>query len=343
MKLKFVFILLITFILFNIAKSQESESQELSKIPIPENIKQELVRRILIFEFKSSNRQKVIYLSEKGIKKQWLPNIKNIEFRLLSDEELEDKEKGVYFFTKPELANNTYTISFAFGNPECDYSGTSWSFRISNKKLRLWYVGGMGGGCSGGRSSNTPGALNTYPNELEGYKFFNKGKLKDLKLTVSTKEDVKKSFGSDCENGCDFDDMWKINFSYFGSMYKETTVDNKKIKLVPKEELIGKIYSIRLMPKQKISFNKVVFPSRFSNSETSPICHGFDSSGLLSSAVSISYESYEDRYGLKYLIFENVNYTVGKVEKDNRAKGDLISIEYAIPDKIEEMMFIEQK
>ncbi|HMS41797.1 MAG TPA: hypothetical protein PKE69_16315, partial [Pyrinomonadaceae bacterium] len=226
MKLKFVFVLLIALVFSGIAKGQETD--ESSKIEIPDNIKQEIVRRILVFKFKPLKRQKVIYLASEGINASWLPKIANIEFKLLSDEEIEDGEREVYFFTKSTLEKKTYSIGFAFGITNCSYIGDGWNFRITNNKLRLWYVSGIGGFCSG-REFKTAGKLNTYPNELEGYKFFDKGKLKGLKLTVSTKEDVIKIFGSDCESGCDYDEIWKIDFSYFGLISKETTINDKKI------------------------------------------------------------------------------------------------------------------
>ncbi len=178
---------------------------------------------------------------------------------------------------------------------------------------------------------------------MEGYQFFNKGKLKELKLTISTKGDVKKSFGSGCETGCDYNANWTIRISYFGTMHKETTTDNKLIKYVPKEEYLERIYSIRLNSKQPVSFSRIIFPNKFSKSQGYAIGHGIDSSGRITAGAGTSFETYLDRYGLEYTIFEKVNYTVREVEKGDRRKGDLMSIEYSIPDKIEATMFEEQK
>lgn len=342
MNLKLFAILLTALIFSGIVQAQESESKEISQISIPENIKQEIVRRILIFKFKPAKRPKVINLAKKDLDPSWLPKMSNIEFRLLSDEEIEDGENKVYFFTDPALEKKTYSIGFAFGDPECDYTGDGWSFRITNNKLRLWQIGEIGGGCGGGRNFKTAGKLNTYPNELEGYKFFDKDKLKGLKLTVSTREDVKNNFGSDCDSGCDYDEKWKVRFDYFGTITKETTVDNKRIKFVPKEELIGKIYSIQFIPKQRLVFNRIAFPSQFSNLSSFSVGHDYSSEGRMTSAVGTSYNTYVDRYGLKYEIYEG-GYTVGDVEKDERRKGDLILIEYSIPDKLEETMFVEEQ
>lgn len=343
MKVNLFFILLLSLGFFATVQCQELENEEPSQTSISSNIKQEIVRRILLFKFKSSKRQKVVYLAKGDIDSSWLPKIPNIEFRLLSDEELEDRETGVYFFTEPELTKKSYSINFGFGDPECDYTGGGWNFRITKNRLRLWYVGEIGGGCGGGgRDFKTAGKLNTYPNELQGYNFFDKGKLKGLKVTVSTREDVKKNFGSDCESGCDYNNEWSVDFSYFGTMTKEMTVNEKKTKYVPKEEYVGKVYSIRLIPKKRVSFSQITFSNKFSQSNGFSVGDGFDSEGNLTAAAGTSYDSYKDRYGLEYTIFET-GYTVGTAKKSEHSKGNLIEIEYSIPNQIEETMFVEQK
>lgn len=342
MKLKIVFVLLIALVLPGIARGQETESSESSKIEIPENIRQEIVRRILVFKFKPSKRQKVINLASQGVDPSRLPKIANVQFKLLSAEEIEDGGAEVYFFTDPALERNTYSIGFAFGDPDCDYTGDSWNFRISNNKLKLWYAGQTGGGCGGGREFKTAGKLNTYPNELEGYKFFDRDKLKGLKLTVSTREEVQMNLGTDCESGCDYNENWTVRFDYFGTITKETTIDNKRVKYVPKAELVGKIYSITFIPKRRLSFDRAVFPSQFSRLDGFSVGHNYSTEGRMSAAVGTSYKTYLDRYGLRYEIFED-GYTVGTAEKSDQRKGDLILIEYSIPDKTEATMFIEEK
>ena len=341
MKAILIFILLLSLGFFVRVQGQELKANDPSRPLISSNVKQEIVRRILIFKFKPSKDQKIVYLAKRDIEPSWLPKISNIEFRLLSDEEVQDRDKGIFFFTEPELTKETYSISFAFGDPDCDYTGGGWDFRITKNKLRLWYVGEIGGGCGGGRNFKTAGKLNTYPNELQGYNFFDKGKLKGLKVTVSTKEDVTKNFGSDCESGCDYNDDWSVNFSYFGTITKETTINDKKIKYVPKEELIGKIYSIRLIPKKRVSFSRVIFSDKFSQSYGFSVGDNFDSEGF-KGAVSTSYYSYEDRYGLEYTVFKETSYVVGEAKKSQYSKGNLTGIEYSIPNQIEETMFVEQ-
>ncbi len=344
MKLKLFAIFLIALVFSGIAKAQESESKEISQISIPENIKQEIVRRILVFKFKPAKRPKVINLAKKDIDPSWLPKISNIEFRLLSDEEVEDSKTDIYFFTEPTLEQNTYSFGFVFG-AKCSYTGDYWNFRFTNNRLRLWHAGEMGGGCGtgfGGGDFEIPGEPNTYPNELEGYNFFDRGKLRGLKLMVSTKEDVTKIFGSDCDSDCDYDDNWKINFNYFGGISKEKTVGDRRIRFVPKKELVGKIYSISITPKQRLPFDRVVFPIQFKRLANFSVGHNFKPDGRMSKAVGTSYKTYLDRYGLRYAIYQD-GYTIGDVEKSDRRKGDLMFIEYAIPDKIEETTFVEEQ
>lgn len=315
--------------------------QDSSVNPVPGEVMREVVRRILVYKFKSPNRPKTVYLAKDGIDRSWLPTIPNIEFHLLSAEEIEDKETKVYFFSKPELLGKTYSITFAFGDPDCDYLGQSWNFRVSKNKVRLWLDRETGGGCGGGGEFRTAGQLNTYPNELKGYQFFDKGRLKGLKLAVSTKEDVKNNLGAGCESSCDFDENWTIYFTYFDDISKEDS-DDKTTKYVPDAKYIGKLYSITLFPKRKISFSRIVFSTKFRESQGFSVGHNYDNRGRMIAAVGTSSESFYDRYGLTYTIFEEIAYTVGQIERGDQRKGDLISIEYTIPDKIEEKMFVEQ-
>ena len=338
LKTLFAIVLLFCFACFG----QTNESED---VKIPDDVMRQVVSRILTYKFKPANRPKTIYLVKEGLQPTWLPDIPNIEFRLLSGEELEDREADVYFFTKPGFSRNTYDIGFAFGDPNCGYTGESWQFRVSKGKVRLWPGGEIGGGCTGfgNREFKTPGQLNTYPNELKGFRFFDKGRLRGLKLTVSTKDDVKRNFGADCASTCDYDENWQVNFTFFGNISKESTVDNKKIRYVPKEEYVKTLYSITLTPKRRISFSQIIFGSKFNRSDGFAIGDGFDTDGRLTSAVGIQYKTYQDRYGLIYTIFQKVGYTVGEVEKDDRREGDLTSIEYTIPDQLEAAMFAEQK
>ena len=146
----FALILISTFSLLGFAQTEESEEPP---VVIPDRAMEQVVRRILVWHFKPRNQKKVIYLAEKGIQKSWLPKIKGIEFRLLSETEVEEKER-VHFFTALEKRSpRKYYIGFAFGDPTCDYIGDTWYFRLSKEKVRLWKPNkGFGGGCGRGNS-----------------------------------------------------------------------------------------------------------------------------------------------------------------------------------------------
>lgn len=146
--LSLLFALIIISYFSTTAFAQAIESDEPSDIVVSEHIMEQVVRRVLVWSFKSRNKPTVIYLAEQRIKESWLPKIKNIEFRLLSNEEIQEKSLKVHFFTKLERLENSYDIGFAFGDPSCEFLGMYWHFRISKQKVRLWQNGGVGGFCN---------------------------------------------------------------------------------------------------------------------------------------------------------------------------------------------------
>lgn len=143
---RFLLALIIILSFSSIGFTQTTESGE-TVVVVPEQVMKQVVRRVLVWSFKSRKKPTVIYLAEQGIKQSWLPTIKNIGFRLVPDEEIQEKDLKVHFFTKPDLSKNTYDIGFVYGNPNCEYLGAHWHFRISKKKVRLWQSGGVGGSC----------------------------------------------------------------------------------------------------------------------------------------------------------------------------------------------------
>jgi hypothetical protein len=146
--IRLLFALVLVSNLSIIGFGQTEESEEPPDVIVPEQAMEQVVRRVLVWSFKPRNKPTVIYLAEQGIKQSWLPTIKNTEFRLLSIEEIQQKNLKVHFFTKPDLSKNTYGIGFVFGDPTCEFLGENWCFRISKQKVRLRLCGGVGGGCS---------------------------------------------------------------------------------------------------------------------------------------------------------------------------------------------------
>jgi hypothetical protein len=310
-------------------------AQDISGPNLQESVYREVVQRILAYKFKATKREKVVLLAEKGLKETWLPVIKNVKFRLLTEGEIEDLGRDVFFFTETKANNGGYDIALGFGNPNCDYIGDGWRFRISDTGTRLWPVGSVGGGCGGGYSVGEPGALNTYPNELKGYRFFDVGKLKALELTISDREDVKRNFDG-CDDQCSYDKNWDVRFSYFGDISFEKTIDNRKIMYVARPELVGKLSSISLKPKSVIQFGAKIFPQQFQKHYAYSAGHDGKGGG-----TNTSYFEYVDRYGLDYSVLDRITLTT---KKDlSWTSGELMSIDYAIPEKLEEKMLVETK
>lgn len=184
------------------------------------------------------------------------------------------------------------------------------------------------------------------PNELKGYEFFRSGRLKGLRLGISTQEDVSKIFGSTCKEVCRYDSDWNIFVEYLGenSALSSYTIDGDGNKsdvqtFVVMPEHAGKIDLIRLIPTKRMSFAGVVFPDEFGKHSGMVIGHDFDGG-----AIGVSLDTYTDGYGLSYVLFDKTEYdTRRKKEKDKSLKDDLMSIEYRIPREIEEKVYIEQK
>ena len=144
----FSLIFVLTLIL-NFAPVVSSQTPEFD-VDVPEQVMQQVVRRVLVYSFKPRSKPMVVSIAEQGIKSSWLPKIKNVEFRLLSDEEIQRRDLELYFFTKPNYWRNKHNIGFAFGEPHCVFSGNNWRFSFQNQQVKLWQKYGVGGGCSSG-------------------------------------------------------------------------------------------------------------------------------------------------------------------------------------------------
>jgi len=102
---------------------------------------------------------------------------------------------------------------------------------------------------------------NPYPNELSGYEFYRSGRLKDLKPLVSTKADVIRVMGSNCENNCDYDDNWTISFAYVGNGWTRSDGEHR---YKARPEFAGKLHDISFQPKHPIVLSSAdAFPIGF--------------------------------------------------------------------------------
>jgi len=161
-----------------------------------------------------------------------------------------------------------------------------------------------------------------FPNELKGYEFFDKGKLKKIKLGFSTKKDIKKIFGEYCEKFCDYDENFKIKVEYLAALDDcMTTEDIRDRAMCPQNNFVGKISSITIDPK-KDQILKDLPTSKFNKvSGGTTISKG--------SGESVSYASFTDNYGLKYSILSgNTIYS----QYPQFVEGKVYSIQYVFTD-----------
>jgi len=165
-----------------------------------------------------------------------------------------------------------------------------------------------------------------YPNELEGYRFFQTARWKSLTPLVSTMADVRKALGEPAEAKdiahygepypgdaaatqpiftYDVDDNWYL-IVYF---VKSDLSDPKELRArVP-----DLLYQIALIPRRKVSFKEVVFPGAFKKRNVT--------------AADAAWDSYGDGSGLVYEV-----YTCSTMH-GKREPGDLNRINYGPSDE----------
>ena len=139
--------------------------------------------------------------------------------------------------------------------------------------------------------------------ELKGFEFYNEGKLKNLKIGVSTQKDVVKIFGEQCKVTCDYNENWIIEFEYW-------------------EELS----SIILRPKNRTSFSTILFPSNFEKGVDYLKTYEDKSTGLI-------YKLFDRDFRLPGKSLP---------KSDIWEKGDLISVEYTYPAAVREKMRMDR-
>lgn len=335
--------LFIVLLLATCAFAQDEETVEL-----PDSVMSQVVSRIVSYKFKPSRTPRTIPVAASGVKEEWLPVVPNVTFKLVPDDDIINYEKGVFLVEPVTREGNVFSINVGWGDFESDASGDTWKFTVQKEKVRLWPTNG-GWGRVGGDAPPVVRGLklgDISPNELPGYEFFKKGKLKNIRLGISTREDMKNIFGADCYGTCDYDDNWEIFVNYFESDrpsdatgYKE--VDGVRYYLTPKHEFVNTLRFINLMPKKPIPFKRMVFPRSFSRNQSYSIGDDWDKDGF-AGAVHTTIDIYTDGYGLRYEIYGAETFNNLKNPKPDphpAKKGDLIGIEYSIPDALENKIY----
>ena len=122
-----------------------------AELKLPAAVMREVVQRVIVYSFKPRVKPTKVFLYEKRIKREWLPEIKNIKFQLVPESAI--KQSGdIYFFNSPSVEKGVYTIGFGYGNPYCFATGESFYFRVVKGKVRLSGIGNFGSGCGEGAS-----------------------------------------------------------------------------------------------------------------------------------------------------------------------------------------------
>jgi hypothetical protein len=145
---------------------------------------------------------------------------------------------------------------------------------------------------------------NAYPNELPHFKFYVKH-LAPLSPYVSDLALVVRVLGSG--KGTELSD-WQITPTYIG---KPNTIDGHAWA----QDITGRLASVEITPKRRVSMLGVKFPSAFSHSVGSV------------SEINVSCDVYSDGFGLQYWLYAEDS-AVGK-------KGDLMRIVYGPSTQVE--------
>lgn len=314
---------------------------------------QQVVSRILKWNFRPSVQPRSVLIAERGVKSEWFPEIPNITFQLASDNDALMAKNGAFLFEGLQRVGRNYSINVGWGDFECHGFGDVWKFRFDkDNKVRLWRAdgAGWGRGCGGNGPPKIKGLTlgQVTPNEMPGFEFFKRGKLNPIRLGISTKDDMRRIFGDTCENTCDYDEKWKLCADYFEDRveFSRTSGDTKETKTeteyIPRPEFVDKLKSLRLIPRKRISFLRVYFPSTFRSNNSYSIGDDWDENGF-AGAVHTTTKIYMDGYGLEYRVFEAETFNNLRNKKakvgDPIQKGDLTSIEYSIPRSFEDMIF----
>jgi hypothetical protein len=145
---------------------------------------------------------------------------------------------------------------------------------------------------------NSPAQETAFPNEIDGLQFTKQEKFKDLKLLVSTRDNVIAAFGEKCVNGCDYDNDWKIDFAYVDEGWSITdTIDGVNAVFKPRPEFVGKLASFTFRPRRTVVMPRSTKPS------------GLMCSPAASSQGSLAFKSVVcmDKRSLSYVIYDEDN------------------------------------
>lgn len=85
-----------------------------------------------------------------------------------------------------------------------------------------------------------------FSNELKDFKFYKRGKLANVELLKTTKQEIIAIFGGDCLfDGCSYDEDWNLGFMYYWEGFQISKYENGvKKTYVISPEYIDKLFMI---------------------------------------------------------------------------------------------------
>ena len=137
--------ILILILVFSIVGFSQTAGDSDTGLPvdIPSQAMEQVIRRLLTWSFKPQKVRRTVYLYDERIDPSWLPVIKNVDFELVSFDRLGERPEGIYHLGPICVSRGRFVFEFAFGDPVSGGTtraeGTSsWAFRVSKQKVRLW-------------------------------------------------------------------------------------------------------------------------------------------------------------------------------------------------------------
>lgn len=163
------------------------------------------------------------------------------------------------------------------------------------------------------------GQTDSFPNEVEGYKFYGTGKIGNMKFLVSNQADAIGIFSKKYGKSNDYDDNWTVAFVFLrkGEYISKGTGRTEKRFYLPKK-YIGKLSEIHFLPRKHISFENIRFSKSFREGMAS------QTGDELRPEDAVSMKTFTDNSGLRYVVC-STTYVSGRYRR-----GDVFTIDYAI-------------
>ena len=145
---------LISFLSASMGIGQSLDTSESDPI-LPDNVMEQVVRRVLYSYFKPGDRKRVVLLDSRHVRNSWLPKIRGIEFKLLDSSDPKSYLKYhfefefLWFNESAERSKGKYDIGFGYGCPCAGYEGDTWHLTVKNETLVSLRKSKWGYGSSG--------------------------------------------------------------------------------------------------------------------------------------------------------------------------------------------------